>query len=133
MREYGVYNLDGELIYCGDVDSIVSSLDTKRNTVYSAVRNGFKIKRKYYVRELGHKKTIYEEQLECIIEHLNRYGNTVIPDGKKPNYFIKELKNRGYDCEVKAYKNFIGENIVLDRSSLNKRKIDYDYILTLRR
>ena len=133
MREYGVYNLDGELIYRGDVDDIVTSLDTKRNTVYVAVKNGFKVKRKYYVREIGTKKTMYEEQLDYLIRHLDRYGNTVIPSGKKPSDFLEELEKRGYICEVKTYKNYVGENITLDRPNFSKRKIDYDYILELRR
>lgn len=140
MLIYEVYDAKtgiGE--FQGTAREIADKYDVSESAIYH-YKNRCKMKRKYYIRTIGERKTQkqpikeikkskYQQTLEYIMLHLERYGNVYCPE--PPNKYIQELKDNGFNVKVNMYRTYDEEFVINVPGNKNKGKYEIDYILTL--
>ena len=143
MYEYGVYDLEGNLVFRGNSNQLLDKYDVSPDMIYHYVKGGAKMKRKYIVKRLG----IYQQEKEevkiakklsekekyfnYLIRHLKEHGN--VYSRVNPEKYLDELEELGYKCKIEKYYAPRKEDFVIADRRKNKkpklREYDTDYVL----
>lgn len=141
MRKVKTYNIyEGEnIVYTGSYKEISSWLDIR--DIYGYLAKDCLVHRKYRVVESGEYKTIgvekeikpktritkHQKTLNYLIQHLRLYGNVYLND--KPNKYLKELSELGYECDVRELSGYVTETLGAVKIIKDSEN---EYILTLK-
>jgi len=136
---YGVYE-DGNLIFKGDVQQVADKFHTHRCNVYACANRGAKFDYRYVISHIGTYKpeedttrprplTEEEKKVKYYTEHLKRYGNTIVRWNDNPKKTIKWLKSIGFDCELKTYNHYIGDDVLFEGGRIGYAHLEQDHIV----
>lgn len=111
-RVYEAYEGD-ELVAAGSAGDIIRQLKLPSNyPISNFAETEYKMLGRYTVMLAGsqriYPKTRHEKNLEYLISHLSRYGNTVFD--KEPIEFMDELEKAGYKCAYRKVDSFNGKH-----------------------
>ena len=137
---YGVYE-NGEKLFQGDAHEVAEYCSAHVNSIYACYNRGNLLGYRYLIKKEGAMKpeetptkprplTEEEKKVKYYTEHLNRYGNTIVRLEDNPKKIIRWLKDLGYDCEMKTYNHYIGdEDIFSEGTRIGYAHLEQDNIL----
>ena len=132
MHLYGIYNLEGQLLFEGNAKECENKFNVPSTSLYWYSRNDMTLYKSYKVKingvwqkkeeERPLPKPMKEQRLEYLIRHLDRYGNVYVNPKWKPDTYIEELRKKGYKVKVKVYERLVGEG------KKKVKEIDYVFV-----
>jgi len=141
-RVFGLYD-GSRLIFRGNVSQMSAYTLMDRNNVFAYARLGKKFNGHFDIVEIKEekrnepevpKKSKFERQMDSIIYHLKRYGNTVLPANRQreADRYLNELKARGIDVKCTVYKMMDTKYLTLDDTRKSHGKVYTDWIVSLK-
>lgn len=105
VNTYALYE-NGSLVFEGSSREIEEHYNTTCHALQNYVDKGHKFLKKYDVKYTGTKKIPKyapkpktDNKLNYLLEHLKRYGNTVL--SRKPDEYLIKLKEHGFNCKAR--------------------------------
>lgn len=124
---YEVY--DGETkVFEGDREAVLNKFELNpKGSLSSFINRGILLKKKYKVVKtdrnldyISNQEVISESKLDYLVEHLSRYGNTVMLQDPTP--YLKDLKKLGFDVNVTKFNLDTSNALVLNDNSYHDYK-----------